>query len=503
MHALYSRNSLGKTEFLDLVVPLYSTQYIDLFRQLYEWSTSDAEDIDDDKYQFSKKLSEVISFLGNYLDRRFASLPEEPDRVDFRGFLHLLLMVTQSQSLVVSIPVLVTWTRLLGHRSLGQNIAEMPAFVGPLLELCSARLVRYESLPEDTQDPTFLFLLEDTDTVPERHAFLGNYRRYASNVVEQIVQLKLADAVSHILGQTEQILQHLYDGQPAFNPAGYSKTSTPVLRVDAQATVIEAALKGCMKWRGKPETDAQTVGALEETLEQWANRLLSMSFDDPLIRRRVLQLLVAFSTTALDKKPRFMLQVLEHILMTWPAVHPEYQQYNDAIKDLQSESLFELQRLAAKMPNHLLDVYDQIAAKVNEMIASGTLDEKRQISYQTFLFTIVHRCSRLDKATKIQKLQGFVEPIKAQWQNENLKAALSTYGGFCEMLALDKAQAYLARKRVHEVADWGAMPLDDEGKALQAELEERQAVGTAALTTRRLVTDHGDRFSHYDLQSPS
>ena len=68
----------------------------------------------------------------------------------------------------------------------------------------------------------------------------------------------------------------------------------------------------------------------------------------------MLQLLVAFSTTALDNNPNLMLRVLEHILMTWPALQPENRAYNDAIKDLQAESMVELQRLAAKMPDHLL-----------------------------------------------------------------------------------------------------------------------------------------------------
>lgn len=103
-----------------------------------------------------------------------------------------------------------------------------------------------------------------------------------------------------------------------------------------------------------------------------------------------------------------MLRVLEHILMTWPAPQPEHRSFNDAIRDLQTESMVELQRLASKMPDPLLvsyltlwlsrlranhdpqEVYDQLEAKVKEMIASGTLDEKRQVAYQSFLFIIMY-----------------------------------------------------------------------------------------------------------------
>lgn len=322
--------------------------------------------------------------------------------------------------------------------------------------------------------------MEDTDTIPERHAFLGNYRRYSSQVIESIVELTLSDAINHILGQTESILQHLYDGQPPFNPAEYVKNSMPYLRVDAQFTVIESALKGYV--RSKPpkdvsqeQLDAQRV-QLEEHLEGWCNRLIEMKFDDPLIRKRVLQLLVAFSTTALKKNNGFMLKVLEHILMTWPAAQPEHKLFNEAIKDLQAESVNELQRLAFKMPDNLLAVYDQLEHKIQEMSASGTLDERRLVNYKSFLFIIIHRATNIDQATRIQRLQMFVEPVKAQWADQNLERALSSYQGFCEIIGLDKAQRYLASRRVDGIADWGLVELDAEGAALQAELEERQQV---------------------------
>lgn len=77
---------------------------------------------------------------------------------------------------------------------------------------------------------------------------------------------------------------------------------------------------------------------------------------------------------------------------------------------------------------------------------------------------------------RVQRLNTFVQPVISQWQREPLKQALSSYSGFCELTALDKAQSYLARRRIHEVRDWGALELDAEGLALQAELEERQSV---------------------------
>jgi hypothetical protein len=49
-----------------------------------------------------------------------------------------------------------------------------------------------------------------------------------------------------------------------------------------------------------------------------------------------------------------MLKVLEHILMSRPVEQPEYSAYNDAVKELQTDGMYELQRLASKMPDQLL-----------------------------------------------------------------------------------------------------------------------------------------------------
>lgn len=154
----------------------------------------------------------MIHNIGRFLEERPTALPEE---ADLTGFLELLLSIVQNDSLNVSIPILHLWAQLLNSRVVGTS-APIMSLIGPLLEVCSQRLIRYESLPRDSRMPTIVFLNEDFDTVPERHAFLGNYARFCKDIIDSIVQKQPFDALHHILGQTDNVMQNLYEGQPAF-----------------------------------------------------------------------------------------------------------------------------------------------------------------------------------------------------------------------------------------------------------------------------------------------
>lgn len=154
----------------------------------------------------------MVSNVGTFIEQKISVIPED---CDLPNLLNLLLAIAQSSSFVISIPILVTWTRLLRSDLIGRSATINP-LIGPLLELCSSRLIRYESIPGESDDPSLLFLHEDIDTVPERHAFLGNYRRYAVQIIELIVRQKQSEAIYHILNQVDQSMQQLYDDQPPF-----------------------------------------------------------------------------------------------------------------------------------------------------------------------------------------------------------------------------------------------------------------------------------------------
>lgn len=124
--------------------------------------------------------------------------------------------IVEHQSLTISIPVLHSWSRLLELPKI-INLSAINDFIVPLLEICTVRLLRYDSFPEESNDPSVTFLHEDIDTVPEMHAFVSNYRRFCSHIIETITQKRPAAAISFIFPRVDYVLDNLYTGLPPFH----------------------------------------------------------------------------------------------------------------------------------------------------------------------------------------------------------------------------------------------------------------------------------------------
>lgn len=157
----------------------------------------------------------MVSYIAGCLeDDRF--LRDTMHRLDLPAFFNFMINIMQHQSLTVSIPVLHLWSRLLGINKIGGSeivVAQTPSF----LNVCTQRLIRWESFPLDSEDPTVQFLVDDIDTIPERHAFVGNYRRYCSSIIENITQRRPQEAVREILGKVDSNLDNLYTGVQPFS----------------------------------------------------------------------------------------------------------------------------------------------------------------------------------------------------------------------------------------------------------------------------------------------
>ncbi|KAK8156679.1 armadillo-type protein [Phyllosticta citrichinensis] len=407
----------------------------------YEWMVEslNPEDVDG-KYSLTKKLSEVL----------------------------------HHQSLTVSIPVLHAWTRLLRVRSV-RDSPLMIQLIEPLLKVASERLVRYEALSEESKDPTAILLHGDIDTVPERHAFLGNYRRYCVDIVEIVVRKMPQDAMQHILAQATNTFQDLYDDLPPFTPQTFSKNAIAILRADAKITVIDAALKGYLKelnshHDSELQKDEAGVSMMQDAFQEWCQGLLQLRFEDPEVNRKIIQLMVTFATRALHNRPNFAVQVLSYILNLPIREEPSAPQYSEAVKGLDQACAGEMQRLAMAFPDNFLSIYEGLEEQIKINVAERPNDERFKLGYTAFLFIINHRSMSRDRTLQNARLQQMMGEVKAGWQNPHLAESLSSFQSFCDMLGLDNIAEFMAAKGFHQVPDWASQQLDAEGQAKQAEI---------------------------------
>ncbi|KAK2744008.1 hypothetical protein FQN57_004461 [Myotisia sp. PD_48] len=473
LHALYGRTSYGIEEFQGLVNIVYQNHHLALLKKLYERSIVTADNISETKYSISKKLSELMSYLAGFLEEKNVDFSKH---LDIPNFLSFMITILQHTSLTVSIPVLHSWTRLLVCEQIG-HLDVINSLIGQLLEVCTQRLVRYEAIPEDSDDPTIIFLNDDIDTIPEKHAFVSNYRRYCSHVIEIIVQKHAGEAIPHILQRTDFALNNLYTGCSPFNPSTYQKQTMPVLRADTQFAVVEAMLKGYTKWcqslGSAPQQDEQLRVNLETTLESWATGLMERNFEDPTVKQRVIRLCVDVSAKVLESKPSYALKVLEHILGIQVAHHPEFAVYSDAAKELYSMATYEVRRLAVRYSDYFATFYEPLEAKIQEINLRSTAGDRPQMDLSAILLIIMQRARNVEPYLRQSRLRAFLEPIRQAWADESMKQILHSFQGFYEVLGLSKVHPYLQKRQAQKVEDWSTIQLDPEGKSLQEELNQK------------------------------
>ena len=411
----------------------------------------------------------MIFNIGRLMEEWPSFLPEGSNLI---GFFDILLDIMKNPSLHVSIPALHLFVKLLSSDKVGNSPAIMP-LIGDLLEICSQRLIRFESLPEDSNNPSILFLSQDVDTMPEKHAFLGNYARFCNQTVELIVQKQPIDALYHILGQADQVLTHVYDVEPAFEASTYTKTSIPLLRIDAQFNVIEAALKGCLKWLANlgNATVEHEHEVMMSNLQKWCDRLLGLIFEDPSVKQRVIQLAVGFAIGPLKRNAQFALRMFDYILDTTCPQYPGCTVYNDAVKDLQGFCLHQLQRLAMRFADDLITIFDEVERKLMSVSQAVAPDDQTKARYSSVLFIIVHRASNVELHLRQARLDQFLVPLVDQWQNPDLGQSLGSFAKFNTLLGLNDLQQYLTSRAVHKITDWSSQALDDEGIVLQEQMQ--------------------------------
>ncbi|KAF1988177.1 hypothetical protein K402DRAFT_329073 [Aulographum hederae CBS 113979] len=462
---IISRRIHNDDDFVRIIRPLLSDQVSVFFRHPSLWASID--EIDHPKYTLSKKVAELLGELGRQVELHMAILDRE---VDIPHLLDVYFHGMSHPSLAVAIPFVHHLSRLLYFPTVSAH-PKLQSSIAPLLTFCGGRLVRYEWFPESSEDVTYRFLCEDCDTVAEQHLFLGNYRRYSTEMIENLVGLVPRDAVPHVLQLTESVIAEAHRAEST-QPSEYAKNSVLALSVEGAVTFVQAMAKGYQRHRNSVSSEQQAN--LDRVIEQWVDIMSFVNYDNPDMRKSLADAVVSVCAETLQGKPEVSIRLLQHLVDLMMKSDNDYIEYAEAVKALKGACMGHIRTLMKSSPDVFFANLD-LCKRLFDQKLSVISDDPRALSedFVACCLSVIQRTSLLGVDEKKSRLAALIQPVKEQWENLEFLESLSSFQSFCNMMGLGRLVEYLRARRFDQTPDWSTALLDQEGKDLISSAREQ------------------------------
>jgi exportin-5 len=242
---------------------------------------------------------------------------------------------------------------------------------------------------------------------------------------------------------------------------------------------VDASVKGYTKWliaqeENDPQQNEQDRNTMLNTFVSYFETVLPMQFKDPAIQRRVLSSLTHMAMRVFQiPRPDLGIQLLDRFFNLKLEDDPSQPEYSEATKSLSFLGVTESQKLASVSADTLIPMYDELERRVQQKVAAENLDAAHSLGYQNFLFTIVLHSQTLDSAAKLAKLGDMASASTAAWQTPEFDAAVKDFGSVYELLGLSQLPEYVYTHNFHKLNNWSEHMLDAEGRALQANVNDK------------------------------
>ena len=509
--ALYGRPRLEDADIEALVYPMCRPENVAILQNLFKRSDVRADDIDSVKYVISKKLSELMSHLADFL---LQNPPSDDMAIDLTRYVQFMIEIARHESLIVSIPAVHAWTKFLAQ-SRWRKAPVIVSCTAPLLDFACSRTLQYDLITDSSEANTITFVNEEIELPPERGGFFQNYRKFCCQLIELASYAHLSDAISHVLSNVDAALDQLQQLQAPFDPSTYVRGTIATLQVDAQFTNAESAFRGFNAWRSANEPkltqhETEIRDLVTAQIRGWAVKLLAQrTFKDPIIQQRIIRLAVEISSKALKHDTSFALIVLEHILTTLLPSGQEGSAYADVVEELHMYATAELMRLAAHHADYFLTFYDQIESQAQRLVERKDLDDKTEASLTGALFLIIQRATNIDPDIRKQRLSSFLTPVLQNWQQEEVQQCIASFEAFSESQLLDKVGPYMASINAKAYPDWSQVALDATGDQLRKQMLKRSQIlplrrsrTILSISTERLASSPGIYDVLQDIWQP-
>ncbi|KAH3684139.1 hypothetical protein WICPIJ_004869 [Wickerhamomyces pijperi] len=471
LHIMFTRN-FGSTDDLEEIVgAIFKPEGIQLLTNIYNAIQIDEDDIDDELYAFSKKLTEMIVSLSEHL--QVINLESS----DIYNYLKLILQSTNSDSLTVSAVSLNFWGYMLRSNDKTEIIEPV---LPELLEVASSKLVNYGDLNEDHISQKFIAF--DFNSQQESYPFLSNYKKLVDDIVRLTICIKAQDGLVWLNQRLEAFFGSDI-GASVLASAELDYHDVPFILTVSQLDIIEASVRGIIRWKiWYPNQDYnEKLELLKAEVKILLYKLIELNFKDPVLLKKLCQVTVQF-LPLLDDDAIF--RIIEKLigLSTYKYPEDENDEKYGIIKELRTSCVNELNRIALLIPDKLVNILPDLEGIFEDLLKQVSNTEA--VHFKCFLLVV---SQRTEIANKTERFVNIVEPEIMAWTDPATVKGLSDLQWFMERLGIVKIASYFDSRGIKPNAKLLDIDIDSQGLELKSELKDRWTKIFPIRTTRLLI----------------
>lgn len=455
---------------------------MDLLAQVYQDLLFDpTEEIDETRYPIVKKFVDMTSCL-------YVSIPKIKDNNgQIEKYFKLVMQTTYNPSLIVSGLTLDLWCSCLRNDDYIPMVEKY--VIKDLLNFAADALVYYEQIDGHISRN---YVDIDFQSNSEFQSYCSTYRKRIRDIIRLISCVDL-DSTYEWLNNRLNVYFSSPAGQQVLTSSFLDHKSEPYLGALSQYMIVECFINGCIRWKiwypSGPDYNEKLDEILQK-LEILSNQLIALNLKEPLLLKKQIQNFALFLTMLRDNVLFTLLEkIITSATMDYPEVNlDERTEQADAVRDLRYACGIELNRMALLMPESLKEIYSDLENVIAKIMPNLSYHEK--ISFKSFLLIIVLKSSLDEKERRFSEI---VDVELMAWSEKTTEVGLSDLHWFMERLGIVQIAEYFQRRGINENSDLLAIPIDDEGRSLKAELTKRWQTLFPVRATRM--------FIHYSMQS--
>ncbi|CAG8639436.1 10452_t:CDS:10 [Cetraspora pellucida] len=359
----------------------------------------------------------------------------------FPKYLELIYEISKHPSNFIASMALMFWQLAIHHPHISKTFKEQYQSLLMLLELFAERLrILFH---EDASDNTTTHYIDmDFDSSNEYKIFALALRTKLVETIKLITQMRPIESFTWTVNRIKKTLNINLDEKDLDADGVCKVDSSAYIIFDAELTLMDSVVTGVGKLVKSNEDQDTNYTEIMNGMNSLLQMLLNLNYPDVVISNRYLASMLSF-VDMLNMDSRLLFQVLQKIFHFAIFRPPGFiisptSTFPQPVYRLRCGAVAILIKFGTLMPDILMNIYNDIAGYVNNILDTGNnmVKRKEKVSFKKFLLCIIYY-SKIPLEQKKALFDPIVLPIMNEWHSPDITRFITSITQFRDASGLN------------------------------------------------------------------